>query len=285
MRHEHGYAMAALLVGMAVMAITMTVLMPVWKQQSTREKEAELVFRGQQYARALALYERRHGPGTTPPNVDALVEERHLRKKFKDPITQDDFQVLLQSAQQPGQTGQPGQGGQTPGRGGQPQQPQSPGSIFSQPGRGGSTGIGGQGTVGFGGVVGVASKSTSTSIKIYNGHTHYNEWVFTKAQLQPPGGANAPGGIPGVGGGPGRGGPGQPGGPGGPGGIGGVGGRPGGPGGRPGGPGGFGNPGGNGPGRITIGPDGIPRGADGQPILGPNGQPIQVPPNRGRGRE
>src|SRR3989304_8768077 len=49
---ERGYAMAALLVSMAVMAIVMTAAMPVWRQITQREKEEELIFRGKQYARA-----------------------------------------------------------------------------------------------------------------------------------------------------------------------------------------------------------------------------------------
>src|SRR5436189_185607 len=57
-----GYAMAALLVGLGIMAVMMTVAMPVWKQMAQREKEAELVFRGQQYARAVGLFQRQnHG--------------------------------------------------------------------------------------------------------------------------------------------------------------------------------------------------------------------------------
>ena len=46
-RYEHGYAMAVLLVAMAIMAIMMTAAMPVWKQLAQREKEQELIFRGQ----------------------------------------------------------------------------------------------------------------------------------------------------------------------------------------------------------------------------------------------
>src|SRR5262249_48410412 len=86
-RGEHGYAMAALLVGLSVMAVLMSVALPVWKQQSQREKEAELVFRGEQFARAVGLFQRKNGPGTLPPNIDVLVNQRFLRRKFKDPIT------------------------------------------------------------------------------------------------------------------------------------------------------------------------------------------------------
>src|SRR6187399_598272 len=86
---EGGYAMAALLVSLAIMAVALTVAMPVWKQMTQREKEAELVFRGAQYTRAITLFQRKNGQ-TLPPNIDVLVEQRFLRKKFKDPITGDD---------------------------------------------------------------------------------------------------------------------------------------------------------------------------------------------------
>ncbi len=96
---EGGYAMAVLLVAMSLMAVMMTVAMPVWKQMSQREKEAELVFRGQQYARAIELMQRKM-PGALPPNLDILVTQKFLRKKYKDPITGQDFDTVtpLQTA-------------------------------------------------------------------------------------------------------------------------------------------------------------------------------------------
>src|SRR4029450_1654825 len=54
---QRGYAMAALLVGMSVMAIIMSVAMPVWNTAARRERETELIFRGEQYARAVALFQ------------------------------------------------------------------------------------------------------------------------------------------------------------------------------------------------------------------------------------
>jgi hypothetical protein len=83
---QRGYAMAALLVAMSVMAIMFTVVMPVWKQTARREKEEELVFRGRQYVHAIGLFQRKFA-NAFPPNIDVLVEQRFLRKKFKDPIT------------------------------------------------------------------------------------------------------------------------------------------------------------------------------------------------------
>src|SRR5436305_13907705 len=105
LRGQHGYAMAVLLVTLSVMAILLSVAMPVWKHTSQREKETELVFRGQQYVHAIALFQRKHGPGVLPPNIDALMAEHYLRKKFKDPITNDDFLILTQGQATPAAPG------------------------------------------------------------------------------------------------------------------------------------------------------------------------------------
>jgi type II secretory pathway pseudopilin PulG len=188
---ERGYAMAALLVALGVMAVLMSAVLPAWRHQARREKEAELVFRGEQYVRAISLWERKMGPGSRPPNIDILVQQRFLRKKYKDPMTEDgEFQPLyvganLQATSPDGR-----------GRSGQPPQSQPPTSRGAQ--------------VGAGGIFGVASKSKEASIRLYRGRGHYNEWQFLHA-----GAASGPGG-PGRGtpGGPGRSGPGFPGGPG-----------------------------------------------------------------------
>jgi type II secretory pathway pseudopilin PulG len=201
---EHGYAMAALLVAMSVMAVFLSVAMPSWYTMAKREREAELVFRGQQYARAVTLFQRKFAGGY-PPNLDILISQKFLRKKYKDPMTNGDFQLVpvgdpaglqAQASATPG-----GPAGSTPaqGRGGPPvaaQQPQ-PGA-----GRGGVPGAG---------IQGVVSKSKDESLRLYNGRQHYNEWVFIGAAAttaaggrqgaggQNPGGVGGPAGIPGGG--------------------------------------------------------------------------------------
>src|SRR5262245_50443338 len=92
-RSDDGFAMAALLVTLAVMMVIMTAALPVLSTMAQREREAELVFRGQQYARAISLFQRKYG-NALPPNLDALLDGKFLRKKYKDPITGDDFQLL-----------------------------------------------------------------------------------------------------------------------------------------------------------------------------------------------
>ena len=191
--------MAALLVALAVMAVLASAAMPPWKQMSQREKEAELIFRGQQYARAIGLFQRRAGPGVNPPNLDVLVQQRFLRKKYKDPITGDDFDLIspatpmaVPTAPTPGtQTrGAPtGTTAPTTTRGGLSQPMSTPGRG-TQPGGGAAVGFGG--TVA-GGIVGVQSKSKAESIRIYNGRTHYNEWQFVYIPQTGPGGRGQPG--------------------------------------------------------------------------------------------
>jgi type II secretory pathway pseudopilin PulG len=78
--------MVALMVALSVMAILMAAVMPVWNQASQREKEEELIFRGLQYTHALTLFSRKYA-NAAPPNLDVLVEQRFLRRKYKDPIT------------------------------------------------------------------------------------------------------------------------------------------------------------------------------------------------------
>jgi type II secretory pathway pseudopilin PulG len=236
--------MAALLVAMAVMAILMGAALPVWRHEAQREKEAELVFRGEQYVRALRLYQSR--TQTLPNSVDLLVNGHFLRKKYKDPVTGQDFELIGSGGVQ----GQPagGPAGAVGGRAGQPQQ--------SQPQQSSSFG----GTIS-GGILGVRSKSKEESIRLYQGRNHYNEWTFIYVQQNP--GRGGPQGGPqrggpqrgGPQGGPQRGNPGtfQP-----PGGFRG--------GGFPGG--GFPGPGGAGPGRN---PGGGPGGAGGNPIQNPGG--------------
>jgi len=217
--------MAALLVSVAVMGVLMAVAMPVWRHAVTREKEAELVFRGEQYARAIGLFMRKH-PGTFPPNLDVLVDQKFLRKKYKDPMTQDGEFQLLYAAQAAGGRG-PGQAGRG-GTAGQAQGGRGGVAVGTAPSQGGQAGA-------RGGIVGVVSKSKEASILLYKGRSHYNEWQFVYSAVTSQPGQGGVGGVPGGRGGmPGRG---QGGGPG-RGGRGGMRGGPGrgtGPGMRPGG--------------------------------------------------
>jgi type II secretory pathway pseudopilin PulG len=169
--------MAALLIALAILAILMSVAMPVWRHEARREKEAELVWRGEQYARAVALYRFKNSqiPNAYPPSIDALVEGRFLRKKYKDPMTKDgEFQIIPVGLQN------------NPGMPQNPQTPPKP--IPSAPTQQ-------TGTI-MGALIGVRSKSQETSIRSYRGQTRYDQWAFTFNVAPRPGGAMPAGNTP-----------------------------------------------------------------------------------------
>jgi type II secretory pathway pseudopilin PulG len=223
---ERGYAMAALLVALSVMSIMAAAALPAWRTMAQREREAELVFRGQQYVQAIELFSRR--TGGFPPSLNVLREGRFIRKLYKDPITDGDFQPVY--------LGQVGVGGAPAVPGQQPPQAGPGRALFGPPGRQqGSPSVGaspltgaasqmpspagrglaptspfGQASApGAGPIIGVTSRSTAESLRLYNGRNHYNEWLFvsTAATQAPGAGTGTP--TPGMGI-PGRGGRGQP---------------------------------------------------------------------------
>jgi type II secretory pathway pseudopilin PulG len=145
--------MAALLVGLGVMSIMLAAAFPVWTTVASREREAELLFRGEQYTRAIRLYQRRHA-GTLPRSVDALLEGRFLRRRYLDPITGGEFRLLFAGA---------------------PRSSPESGWLVVQ-----------DQSEGYGGIVGVVSSSAQSSLGRYRGRHRYNEWRFVVASAGTP---------------------------------------------------------------------------------------------------
>ena len=71
---EAGFVMSALLVSIFIMSLLLAMALPVWHHAARRERESELIFRGEQYARAIALWQRQR-PGSTPQDIDTLIED------------------------------------------------------------------------------------------------------------------------------------------------------------------------------------------------------------------
>ena len=172
--------MAALLVVLAVMSVLSSVALPAWRHAAQREREAELIFRGEQYARAIMLYQRRT-PGAYPPDVETLVEGRFLRRAYRDPMTADGRFRLVRQSELAAPSGAGASGG-TAGddAGGEA----GAGTRESAGVRQGARPFGDRdddaGGVD-GNVVGVASRSERTSIALYKGKSKYSEWVFVAA--------------------------------------------------------------------------------------------------------
>lgn len=164
--------MAGLLVAIGAMGVLMSMILPVWSQSAKREREAELIFRGEQYARAIELYQRRY-VGAHPPDLETLVDERFLRRLYEDPMSEDgEFKVVYQSEADEVQAGTAatGRAGERVGITGEPSSSPDQDGSFSNPNRFGSRPTGG--------VVGVVSTSDESSLRIYNDQEKYSEWAF-----------------------------------------------------------------------------------------------------------
>ena len=198
---QRGFAMAALLAALAVMSLVLSMALPAWRHAAQREREAELIFRGEQYARAIMLYQRRT-PGAYPPDVETLVEGRFLRRAYRDPMTADgEFRLILQSelAEFSGPGGAGGAADAAPGPAEDgPLRRRQGDEARDEPGfmrgvrpfanrRDGAPG-GADGNV-----AGVVSRSEETSIALYKGRSKYSGWVFINAGPAAGAAAGAPG--------------------------------------------------------------------------------------------
>ena len=90
LRKGSGYALLLLMMIVTTLLIGLTVVIPEFLIQDRREQEEELIFRGNQYARAVYLFHNRFG--RYPSSVKELTETNNLhflRKEFKDPMAKD----------------------------------------------------------------------------------------------------------------------------------------------------------------------------------------------------
>ena len=152
---EEGYSMASLLVVLSVLSVMLGFLLPVWGTVVKRERETELIFRGEQYARAIGLYQRKYA-NAYPKNIDALLNERFLRKEYIDPMTSDgQFELIFE------------------------------GELTQSNSNNGPLQVGFMSrdlSLGFDeesiGIIGVVSRSNKESLRVYKDKSHYNEWLF-----------------------------------------------------------------------------------------------------------
>ena len=169
---EAGYTLVVFVMIIAVMAIMMAVAVEIVSFQAQREREAELIFRGQQYVEGIRMYKQKYG--RNPMRMKELWEAdpRVLRQKWNDPITDSEEWGLVFLGQEGRELAVPG----GRGRGRRPTPTRTP--VFEREREGGD---GGEKV---GPIIGVHSLSTDQSIKIYEGRTQYDEWKFVLEDLQ-----------------------------------------------------------------------------------------------------
>jgi type II secretory pathway pseudopilin PulG len=103
LRTSRGFAYVALIVAIVIIGLSLGAAGKYWSYEILRDKEEELLFRGDQYRIAIERYYfALPGRPQYPASVENLLNDartpagkRHLRQQFKDPITDEDF-VLIQ---------------------------------------------------------------------------------------------------------------------------------------------------------------------------------------------
>ncbi len=93
--NEQGYILLMLMLFITVLAIAAAAVAPSITFQIQRDREEELIHRGVQYSRAVRRYVKKFG--RYPMRVEELENTnnmRFLRKRYKDPVTGQDFKVL-----------------------------------------------------------------------------------------------------------------------------------------------------------------------------------------------
>jgi len=204
---EGGYILVTLMLFVALMAMALVAVLPELTFQMKRDREEEMVHRGVQYSRAVRAYYRKLGG--YPPSIDLLDSSNNLhflRKRYKDPVTGEDFKFLhvtdvklsFAGGIAGGQTlGKSITGTLNSGSGTSTDANATSGSSDAstdktqdssqQSGNNDSTskspfttvsGASAGQTFGGGPIVGVASTSQKESIRIYNKKNHYNDWQF-----------------------------------------------------------------------------------------------------------
>ena len=206
-----GVAFLILMMVLTILLISLTVAAPDIYTVGQREREEELIFRGNEYARAIMLYHRQFN--RFPTSVKDLIKKtngyRFLRHDYPDPMTRSgkwrfihanaagvviDSKTLTPPAvKKPGEE-VPGAGGQDTGRGASPTgqgfhlsssnssggghegtaQVSTPTGEASQQSSTSSSDKEVKGAF----IVGVASTSTQRSIRVWNNHDRYDEWEF-----------------------------------------------------------------------------------------------------------
>jgi type II secretory pathway pseudopilin PulG len=210
---EAGYLLITLMLFVTLLVIAATAVLADLKRQMERDREEEMIHRGVQYTRAIRRYYRKLG--TYPTTLDQLENtpgNRFLRKRYKDPVTGQDFRLLhmqdvvtafgqrITGALTVAQMNRSHAGADTSATGDGTTSTNSttstnadssgsntpPADGSQQSGNSGSspspfTSVSGQpGDPNFGGgpIVGVASTSTKESVRIYNKKDHYKDWLF-----------------------------------------------------------------------------------------------------------
>lgn len=101
---QRGISLLLILIMVAVVGLSAAVAGSTWQTIMQRSREAELLFRGDQYRRAIESYfKAAHGGqlGRYPMALEQLLRDprfpgskRHIRQLYLDPLTGEEFEVV-----------------------------------------------------------------------------------------------------------------------------------------------------------------------------------------------
>jgi type II secretory pathway pseudopilin PulG len=92
---QDGYVLLTLLLAVAMMIIFAASVMPSITAEIKRDREEEMIHRGVQYTRAIRLYYRKLGRYPTKlEDLESTNNMRFLRRRYKDPVSGKDFELL-----------------------------------------------------------------------------------------------------------------------------------------------------------------------------------------------
>ena len=90
-RPAGGYALLILMMMVTLLLVALTAAMPSIYMEAQREREEELIFRGNEYARAIAFFHKQFN--RYPTSVDELLKKtngvRFLRRAYTDPMSKN----------------------------------------------------------------------------------------------------------------------------------------------------------------------------------------------------
>src|SRR5260370_3338059 len=96
-KSEQGYVLLAVMLLVTLLLIALAIEAPRLAQQIKREREEELIHRGQEHSRAIKKFYIASG-GHYPTSLEQLENTNNkpfLRKRYKDPVTgKDDWRII-----------------------------------------------------------------------------------------------------------------------------------------------------------------------------------------------
>jgi type II secretory pathway pseudopilin PulG len=183
---ERGYTLAAALTLLAIMAIFLTLALPLWSRVKQRDNEEELIFRGKEYMEAIGRYQQKFG--ALPPDLETLQKLKMIRRLYPDPMTKSGKWKLIHPGDLSPVTGQAGQigGGKTSDipTAGQTQEEFEQQQAQSEEEADNAEGDEEKEVETIGPIIGVVSRSKKKSMKTYNNATSYNKWRFVWGEQQ-----------------------------------------------------------------------------------------------------